>query len=437
MPGISLVDVLRQSIDELHGRMGAIEAGAVADNRDTLTDLEQSTWDELRGEAEAKTARLELLVGRGELDARAGDLMARIRSSSSSSGDGDDAGPGRVAGDTFPYRTPGDYVMGYMRSRHGDAGESARFTRALADVVSSGTPGLVPPQVTGDVLGVWLGNRPSIDAMSKPALPPVGMEVQRPHISQHTDVGPHTEKGPVASRAFTLDLVKIPLMSYAGGVDVSWELANRSSPAALDIVFQDLTAIYGRKSDQAAMNGINTNVTQAVTWDGTAATLAKAVADAAVMCATNGEENLFPDTVWLGLSAYGLLASLTDTGGRPLFPFLAPMNAYGTADAVGNISSVMGLRPVVDPYITPNTFIVGPADQAEFYETPGAPVQLSVVDVGVAGYNIGVIGMWAAAAVDPAQFCKITSTALPLAEGTEAEANGGNGAKRANANDGK
>jgi len=89
MPGISLVDVLRQSIDELHGRMGAIEAGAVADNRDTLTDLEQSTWDELRGEAEAKTARLELLVGRGELDARAGDLMARIRSSSSSSGDGD------------------------------------------------------------------------------------------------------------------------------------------------------------------------------------------------------------------------------------------------------------------------------------------------------------------------------------------------------------
>ena len=76
----------------------------------------------------------------------------------------------------------------------------------------------------------------------------------------------------------------------------------------------------------------------------------------------------------------------------------------------------MGLRPVVDPYIAPNAFLVGPADQAEFYETPGAPVQLSVVDVGVAGYNVGVIGMWAAAAVDPNQFCKITSTLLPLAE---------------------
>jgi HK97 family phage major capsid protein len=432
MPGITLVDVLRQSVDELHGRMDAIEAGAVADQRDTLTDVEQATWDELRAEAEAKTARLELLVSRGELDAQAGALVARIRGAAEAGPTPDPlAGPS-----SFPYRTPGEYVLGYMRARHGDAAESARFTRALADVTTAGTPGLVPPQVTGDVLGSWVGNRPSVDAMSHPTLPPVGMEVQRPHISQHTDVGPHTEKGPVTSREFKLDLAKIPLSSYAGAVDVSWELANRSSPSALDIVFQDLAAVYGRNSDKAAMNGITANIAQAVVWDGTAATLAKAIADAAVLCATNGEENLFPDTVWLGLSSYGLLASLVDAAGRPLFPYLAPMNAYGTGDAVGNLSSVMGLRPVVDPYITPNTFVVGPADQAEFYETPGAPVQLSVVDVGVAGYNIGVIGMWAAAAVDPAQFARITSTALPLAAGEEGDTSSGT-AHKANAGAGK
>jgi HK97 family phage major capsid protein len=389
--------------------MNAIEAAAVTDQRDTLNDVEQTTWNELRAEAEAKTSRLGLLVERAELDAKAGEMMGRIT--------GRPGDPAPLAGPTpFPYRTPGDYVMAYMRTKHGDVGESARFTRALADVTTAGTPGLVPPQVTGDVLGTWLGNRPSIDAMTKPNLPPVGMEVQRPHISQHTDVGPHTEKGPVASQSFELDLAKIPLASYAGGVDVSWELANRSAPAALDIIFNDLVAVYGRKSDAAAFNGMDANVTQSVAWDGTAGTLAKAISDAAVMCATNGEENLFPDTVWLGLAAYGLLASLTDGNGRPLFPYLAPANAYGTADLVGNISNVGGLRPVVDPYIAPNSFLVGPADQAEFYETPGAPVQLSVVDVGVAGYNIGVIGMWAAAAVDPHQFCKVTSALLPLAE---------------------
>ena len=385
---ISLVDVLRQSIDELHARMNAIEAGAVGDQRDTLTDVEQTTWNELRDEAAAKTGRLELLVSRAELDAQAGALMARARP----------AEPAPVAErGTCPYRTPGEYVLAYMRMKHGDSAEGARFTRALADVTTAQTPGLVPPQVTGDILGSWLGNRPSVDAMSKPVLPPVGMEVQRPHISQHTDVGPHTEKGPVASAAFGLDLVKLPLNSYAGGVDVSWELANRSSPGALDVVFSDLVAVYGRKSDEAAWGGVAANIAQSVAWDGTAPTLAKAIADAAILCATNGEENLFPDTVWMGLATYGALAGLVDGNGRPMFPFLAPQNALGTADATGNMANVMGLRAVIDPYIVPTTFVVGPSDQAEFYETPGAPVQLSVVDVGVAGYNVGVIGMWAPA----------------------------------------
>jgi len=419
---ISLVDVLRQSIDELHGRMNAIEAGAVADQRDTLTDIEQTTWNELRDEAAAKTGRLELLVSRGELDAQAGALMARARG-----GAGADRPEPVAERAPFPYATPGAYVMAYMRSKRGDTAEAARFTRALADVTTAQTPGLVPPQVTGDVLGTWLGNRPSVDAMTKPPLPPVGMKVQRPHISQHTDVGPHTEKGPVTSRAFTLDLAEIALSSYAGGVDVSWELANRSSPAALDLVFSDLVSVYGRKSDADAMGGMLANITHTVAWDGTAGTLAKAISDAMISCVTNGEESLFPDTVWLGISAYGLLASLTDGNGRPLFPTLGPANAYGTANQIGEISSVGGLAPVVDPYIAPNTFLVGPRDQAEFYETPGAPVQLSVVDVGVAGYNVGVIGMWAAAAVDPGAFVKVTSTLLPLSE----DAGGSGGAQSA------
>jgi HK97 family phage major capsid protein len=402
---ISLVDVLRQSIDQLHGRMNAIEAAAVADQRDTLNDVEQATWDELRAEAEAKTARLELLVSRGELDAQAGELMARIRGASSPSGELEPVG-GPAA--PFPYRSAGEYVMGYMKMKHGDTAEAARFTRALADVTTAQTPGLVPPQVTGDVLGAWLANRPAVDAMTKPQLPPVGMKIQRPHIGQHVDVGPHTEKGPVASQAFTLDLAEIDLHSYAGGVDVAWELVQRSSPNALDLVFQDLVRIYARKSDAGAWGGIAAVIAgNTVAWDGTAATLAKAIADAAVKVATTSEESLWPDTVWMGLNAYGALAGLVDAGGRPLFPYLNAQNAYGTADATGGISTVMGLRPVVDAQIDPNTFTVGASDQAEFYETPGAPVQLSVVDVGVAGYNVGVIGMWACAAVDPGAFCNV------------------------------
>ena len=413
---ITLVDVLRTSIDELHGRMNAIEAGAVGDNRDTLTDAEQTTWDELRAEAEAKTGRLELLVGRGELDARAGELMGRMRSSSSA-----DPGPGApvAGGPAFPYRTPGDYALAYMRSKRGDTAEAARFQRALADVTTAQTPGLVPPQVTGDVLGLWLANRPAVDAMTKPPLPPVGMEVQRPHITQHTDVQKHTEKTAVASRAFTLDLLKIDLQSWAGGVDVSWELATRSSPAALDLVFSDMVSVYARNSDAAAWAAVEADFTQAVAWDGDSATLGAAIASAAVTIAQNSAETVWPNTVWLGTTSYGVLAGMVDGAGRPMFPYLNPQNASGTATATGEISSVMGLRPVIDPFIPPNTFIVGQSEEVEFYETPDAPVHLSVVDVGVAGYNIGVIGMWAAKAVDPKAFCGLTYTP-PVALAAEA-----------------
>ena len=424
MPPISLVDVLQHSIDELHGRMNAIEAGAVAEQRDTLNDVEQTTWDELRAEAEAKTGRLELLVQRGELDRQAGDLVARLAGGRSSSSDPEPVAP---QGGAFPYRSAGEYVLGYMRSKHGDAAESARFTRALADVTTAQTPGLVPPQVTGDVIFQLGTARPSVLAMRRPPLPPVGMKVQRPRITQHTDVGPHAEKAAVVSRALLLDLLEIPVGSYAGAVDVAWELANRSSPSAIDLIFSDLVAIYARKSNAGAWAAIEADITQSVAWDGTAETLAGAVAEAAVLVATNTGDQIFPDTVWLGLAAYGMLAGLVDGSGRPLLPFLAPQNALGTSDATGNVGSVMGLRPVVDPGIPPNTFVVGASAMAEFYETPDAPVQLSVVDVGVAGYDIGVIGMWAAKAIDPKAFAGLTFTPPPGLDQASAGDDAGNG----------
>ena len=80
--------------------------------------MEQTTWNELRTEAEAKTGRLELLVSRGELDAQAGALMARLHPAGAGDPPREVAGP--PAG--FPYRTPGDYVLGYMRMKHGDTG---------------------------------------------------------------------------------------------------------------------------------------------------------------------------------------------------------------------------------------------------------------------------------------------------------------------------
>jgi hypothetical protein len=273
-------------------------------------------------------------------------------------------------------------------------------------------PGLVPPQVTGPLIGTWLASRPSVNSYAHPTLPAVGMEIQRPHIAQHVLVNQQTaEKTQVASQDFKVDLLKADLKTWAGAVDVSWQLVERSSPAAIDLIFSDFVAVYARYTNISAAIAMAAAITNApMAWDGTPEGLLATLAAAVVFATQHSVDNQFPDTLWLGLDTYSKLVSLTGTDNRPMFPFLGPQNALGTANLVGNIGSIGGLQTVVDPFIDPATFIVGDATAVEFYENAGAPVRLSVLDVGVLGYNIGVAGMWALLVTDPGSFVKITYT---------------------------
>ena len=399
----SMIETIRDRLDETLGRMKGIEDLAVAETRDQLTDVEQSTWDELHSQAGTYAERLAVLASREEIDQRAAATLAKITRSTTAE---------HVTGGSIAaYETPGAYVMDYMRMGQGDNQARQRLTRALSDVTTTDNPGLVPPQVTGPVVGQWMSNRPSINSFARPPLPAVGMEIQRPHISQHVIVNQQvTEKTQVASQKFTLDLLKADLKTWAGAVDVSWQLVERSSPAAIDLIFSDFVAVYARYTDLSAALDLAATVTQSLAWDGTPAGLLTTLAKAVVEATKNSVDQQFPDTIWMGLTTYEALMGLTSTDGRPMFPFLGPNNALGSGDLVGNMPSLGGLQTVVDPYIDPATFIVGDRTAVEFYENAGAPVRLSVVDVGVLGYNIGVAGMWTLLNTDPGSFVKVTYT---------------------------
>ncbi len=47
------------------------------------------------------------------------------------------------------------------------------------------------------------------------------------------------------------------------------------------------------------------------------------------MVAQNSVDQAFPDTLWLGLTSYGVLAGLVDGAGRPLFPYLGAATRWG------------------------------------------------------------------------------------------------------------
>ena len=402
----TLLDTIRDRFDEAQGRMRGIEDAAAADNRDELTEPEQTTWDELNAQAQRYAERLEILTQREQLDQRASAALALItRARPPESAAGGEAQP-------QAYSSPGAYVLDYMRMGHGDPQARARLTRAVANTTTADTPGLVPPQVTGGLLFALSEQRPTVNSFSKPALPATGMTVQRPHVTQHTNVAEQvTEKTEVVSVTFKVGLLEATLKTFAGQADISWQLAERSSPGAIDLVFSDLVGMYARNSNSQGVADFVGHIPPGPAWDGTGASLVGLLSEAAVAVATNSVDRVMPTTAWMGLDVFGAVTGLADADGRPLLPNVGPSNAVGTADAT-SIGSLRGLSVVVDP--DPNMaghLVIGHPRYAEWYETAGAPVRLSVTEVGILGYNIGVAGMFAFLLTDPNAFVDVAVTA--------------------------
>jgi HK97 family phage major capsid protein len=401
----TLLETIRDRFDETQGRMRGIEDAAAADNRDELTEPEQATWDELNAQAQRYAERLEILTQREQLDQRASAALAlitRARPAEPAAGE-----PGQPP----TYESAGAYALDYMRMGHGDPQARARLTRVVANTLTADTPGLVPPQVTGGLLFALNEQRPTVNSFSKPALPATGMKVQRPNVTQHTNVQQQaTEKTEVISATFQVNLLEATLQTWAGQADVSWQLAERSSPGAIDLIFSDLVGMYARNSNGQAASLFVGGIPPGGTWDGTGPGLVPALSDAAVTIAGTSHDRIMPTTVWMGLDVFGQITGLVDADGRPLLPNIGPTNAVGTADAT-SIGNLRGLNVVVDAAPAMNGhLIVGHPRYAEWYETAGAPVRLSVTEVSILGYNIGVAGMFAFLLTDPGAFVDLAVT---------------------------
>jgi hypothetical protein len=388
--------------------MRGIEDAAAAEGRDELTEPEQATWDELRDQAAKYAERLEILTAREQLDIRAAETLARIVRQPQP------AQPGNALGGTPEqpaYETAGAYALDFMRMGHGDAQARARLQRAIANTLTTDTPGLVPPQVTGGLLFQLSASRPTVNSFSHPALPATGMKVQRPNVTQHTNVAQQaTEKTEIVSATFKVDLLEATLKTWAGQADVSWQLAERSSPGAIDLIFSDLIGMYARNSNAQCVSDFVGAVPAGPAWDGTGASLVGVLSEAAVTVAGTSQDRVMPTTAWMGLDVFGQITGLSDADGRPLLPNIGPTNAVGTSDAT-SIGSLRGLSVVVDPAPSmAGHLVIGNPRYAEWYETAGAPVRLSVTEVSILGYNIGVAGMFASLITDPGAFVDVAVT---------------------------
>lgn len=386
------LDRLTQNYDDHIAAIDEIVQRAASENRD-LTEAEDAECESHQAEAEALKPQIERWRGlretRQEMVTLRGDLppaprMTVVeRTPRSTDEPGDD--------ETGVHRSAGELVMDRFRANRGDTHAAERVQRALAKVMTSDTPGLLPTPFVGQILGRLNALRPVINSATRVPLPANGMTWRRPKITQHTTVGKQTtEKTEVASRALKVGHVEVSLETYAGAVNMSIQEMERTDPSAVDLVFSDLAAQYALATEGAVATNLAENVSDdsielAPDADTAAIYAALFAASGQIFASTQGRT---ANVIYASTDQWARIGALT----RPV----NPQNQIGSATVTDlNGAQLGGVRVVVSQAFDEGTLIVGNTEFLEVTENQSAPVQLRGLEVGILGYELGVFGMLA------------------------------------------
>ena len=276
-----------------------------------------------------------------------------------------------IGGDTF--KNMNAAVAEYSASK------KTALQAAAGDVLTTDTPGLLPVPVLGPLVQDLNFLRPVVEAVGARAYPDSGQSKTfiRPTITTHTSVAAQSpELAAVSATTMVIASNSVAKTTLAGQVTLSVQDIDFTSPAAMQLILNDLMGEYMIASDNLAADNLLTAATSSGVWDGTVADLLKSVYDSAVDI-SNGR-NWTPTHMFVSPDVWGQLGQLADTTGRPVFPFigagLTGQNALGNAQASSWNGNPLGLQLVVDSNFAAKTMIItrvgqGQGDAYEFYES--------------------------------------------------------------------
>jgi HK97 family phage prohead protease len=240
------------------------------------------------------------------------------------------------------------------------------------------TPGLLPLPVLAPLVQDINFVRPTINALGARAYPDGGAQKQfvRPTITTHTAVSTQaSELGAVTGQSMQIAQNLVGKTTLAGKVKFSMQDVDFTSPAAMQLVLQDLMGEWMYASDNLAADNLLTAASASGTWDLTAADLVKSIYDAAADI-SNGR-NWFPTHMFVSPDVWAQLGQTVDSTNAPLFPFvgagLTGMNRLGSQNATSWNGNPLGLELVVDSNFAAKTMIItragtGNGDAFEYYE---------------------------------------------------------------------
>jgi hypothetical protein len=276
--------------------------------------------------------------------------------------------------DTLSQPTPGEYVHAFIRAEL--RGDREAFDDVLTRVVATDstieTAGLVPTEITGDLIKFVDANRYVVGSMREMPMPTAGKTFTRPRATQRTLAGKQVaEFGELTSQQLTIVGDAIPKSTHGSVLEVSEQDIDWTDAAMLQIVLEDMADSYALSTEAEAAAAVEAGIVHG-TNDGTlsltadAATFHQAIAAAAG--AVYGTAKRLPDTLYVAVDRWAYLVGLVDLQGRPLYPNLGPVNAPGTMNVASFDGAPMGLKLVVSPAFRQGFVALGVSRLLEQFE---------------------------------------------------------------------
>ena len=366
-----------------------------ADGKD-LTDDQLALVTDTRKRMEEVNGKIEPLI---EMRRISGDSSARVKQIAEYMSNTPRAST------EVEYRTAGAYILDYWRAGLGveDARDRINtFDRAAAHQTTGDNPGLLPQQMIAPVISFIDESRPLVSALGPRNLPSGAWS--RPKISQHVNVAPQVgEKTELVSRKMIIGMVPVTATTYGGYVNVSRQNVDWSQPQIMDLVINDLAAVYAQETEKALCVAVD-----AATTAGGSFTNASDIAGAiwAAVGTTYATMKGAGRTI-IAVSPYmlGILG--------PLFAPINPVDSQSPgfsagAFGPGTVGSVGGIPVVMSPGFDAGTAIVLNTAAVEVYEDRIGSLQ--VVEPSVLGVQVAYAGYFADLIIEPAGIVELTHT---------------------------
>jgi len=304
--------------------------------------------------------------------------------------------------------TAAEYIAAAMAGGDQWLAMSEALRAAAPDVTTTDTPGILPMPIVQPVYNNFIGFRPVVDAIGAKAMPGSGKVFIRPEVTTHVSMAAQSsENATLQSGTYVVTDNQVTKGTYGGYVNLSLQDESWSDPAVVQLILDDMARIYANTTDNVAADNLLSGQTQTrvLTDPASPSEWVTDIFAAAQTILTNSNGNL-PTHLFLAPNMWASLGLLTDTTGRPLFPQVGPMNAFGTIQANATDAVAFGLRIVVDRNFAADTVIVGDPSGFEIFEQ--ARGALTLESPSTLSRVLSFSGTFATLMIDPTKFVSLT-----------------------------